>query len=107
MFDTWSWFNGFTELKTIEGLDNLKLANVTNFGYMFNACRSLESVDFSESDGNLTPASFAYMFSECEKLQSIDISTLYTNGNYIGDRAPADNMLNKCTVLTKITFGDK
>ena len=41
------WFSGFTELVSIEGMSNIKTANVTDMAYLFWNCPKLASVDVS------------------------------------------------------------
>lgn len=96
-----NWFRGLRNLKTITGLSNIDVSNVTDMSYMFEGCGQLISVDalgwntskvtnFSRmfydcrsledvehiSDWDTGKAeSFSYMFGNCESLQNLNIST--------------------------------
>ncbi len=44
------WFDGMTNLTSIEGLDKVNTRNVTDMSYMFNNCKLLSKIDLSKFD---------------------------------------------------------
>ena len=72
------WFDGFEQLQTIEGIDNLDTSNVKDMSYMFNSCRALTTLDVSSLDtSNVTD--MGHMFSGCNSLTSLDVSGFDTS----------------------------
>ena len=72
------WFDGFKNLKKIEGIENLNTSNVTDMSCMFWRCESLTSLDVS----NFNTSNVTYMglmFSGCENLTSLDVSNFNTS----------------------------
>jgi len=71
---------------------------LSNISHLFNGCKSLKSVYFSEYDTqNVTDMS--YMFNGCESLISIDLSSINTT-NVINMR----NMFSNCSSLKEINM---
>lgn len=72
-----NWFNGCTNLASIEGIENLNTSNVTNMNEMFGQCSNLETLDLShfntEKVGNMSN-----MFNGCTKLRDLNISSFNT-----------------------------
>ena len=119
-------FAGFNSLKTIKNIENLKTEGVTNMGYMFYQCSSLQSLDLS-SFKTASVTNMNYMFSCCSSLQSLDLSSFNTASvTYMGDMfsccsslqsldlssfntASVDgmgNMFDNCSNLENIYVGD-
>lgn len=68
-----SMFAEFGNLKSINGLENLNTANVTDMSHMFSGCEKLEALDLSNfNTANVTDMS--YMFNRCGSLLSLDLS---------------------------------
>ena len=68
-----SMFAGFGNLKSVNGLENLNTAYVTDMSHMFSGCEQLEALDLSHFDtANVTDMS--YMFNRCGSLSSLDLS---------------------------------
>ena len=102
------WFDIFTNLQNIEGIENLNTSEVKNMGRMFSGCSKLTSLDLSNFDtSNVTDMS--YMFSNCFNLTSLDLSNFYTSNVtsmrymfncanlkaiYLGDGFDVDNLGN-------------
>ena len=64
------WFSGCTNLKTIEGIEYLRVDSVKRADYMFYGCRSLTTLDLSGFNTyKLTGCS--NMFAQCSKLKTI------------------------------------
>ena len=71
------WFNGCTDLTTIEGVEYLNTENVTDMSGMFWGCAALTTLDVSHFDTqNVT--NMSYMFSDCSALTTLDVSHLDT-----------------------------
>lgn len=71
------WFSDLSNLATIEGIENLSTAKVTDMYRLFAGCSSLTTLDVSGFDtSNVTD--MQYMFSSCTKLASLDLSNFNT-----------------------------
>ena len=75
---TSNWFAGMSNLKTIEGLDNLNTANVESFYQMFNGCSSLTSLDLSSFDTS-NAIDMWDMFCGCSSITSLDLISFDTS----------------------------
>ena len=90
------WFNGCTDLTTIEGIEYLNTENVTDMSGMFWGCAALTTLDVSHFDTqNVT--NMSYMFSDCSALTTLDVSNFntqnVTNMYY---------MFSNCSALTTL-----
>ena len=90
------WFNGCTDLTTIEGIEYLNTENVTDMSGMFWGCTALTTLDVSHFDTqNVT--NMSYMFSDCSALTTLDVSNFntqnVTNMYY---------MFSNCSALTTL-----
>ena len=71
------WFDGFDDLRTINGLDIVNTSSVTDMSWLFFNCDSLYSLDVSSFDtGNVT--NMSNMFNGCSGLTSLDVSSFDT-----------------------------
>ncbi|OYP56247.1 hypothetical protein CIK99_09765 [Prevotella sp. P5-92] len=110
------WFLGFSQLTTIEGIENLNTEEVTDMSEMFNSCSGLKSLDLSKfNTANVTNmegmfgglglisldlSSFntanvkdmTYMFYNCQDLTTIYVSDDFTIGNV----SSSDGMFQSC-----------
>lgn len=84
-----NWFNGCTNLTSIEGIENLNTSNVENMSGMFALCSNLETLDLSHfNTENVT--TMAQMFYGCTKLHNLNIDNFntenvsYMNGMFEG-----------------------
>lgn len=84
-----NWFNGCTNLSSIEGIENLNTSNVKNMSGMFAKCSNLETLDLSHfNTENVT--TMAQMFYGCTKLHNLNIDNFntenvsYMNGMFEG-----------------------
>lgn len=84
-----NWFNGCTNLSSIEGIENLNTSNVKNMSGMFALCSNLETLDLSHfNTENVT--TMAQMFYGCTKLHNLNIDNFntenvsYMNGMFEG-----------------------
>lgn len=74
---TYSWFQFCSNLTTINGLEKLDTSSVSNMGYMFHCCSSLEHLDLSTFDtGNAVD--MGMMFYNCLALTTLDVSNFDT-----------------------------
>ena len=93
-----NWFNGCTNLTSIEGIENLNTSNVWNMSGMFAQCSSLETLDLSHfNTENVT--TMAQMFYGCTKLHGLNISSFNTsNVRWYG----LNYMFNGCSSLSSL-----
>ena len=72
-----AWFMDMTNLRTIEGWENLNTSHVTNMRGLFYGCSKLTSVDLSHFNTN-DVTDMGYMFYGCNGLTSLDLSSFIT-----------------------------
>lgn len=122
-----NWFNGFSRIKTIEGMENLVADSVRSMASMFRGCSSLVSLDLSHfrtsqvtsmkgmfmscgSIESLDVSSFdtrnvtnmVQMFCDCHSLRSLDLSSFNTNN--VTDMIYMFRDCNKCANLNLTSF---
>lgn len=90
------WFFGCTNLKNIEGINNLNTIEVTDMGAMFRNCSSLTDLDVSGFDTRKV-TTMGTMFAGCSKLSTLDVSGFDTKN--VTDMYC---MFNKCSGLTTL-----
>lgn len=84
-----NWFNGCTNLTSIEGIENLNTSNVKNMSGMFAKCSNLETLDLSHFNTERV-TTMAQMFYGCTKLHNLNIDNFntenvsYMNGMFEG-----------------------
>ena len=92
----YAWFQNFTKLKQIEGIENLNTENVTSMRDMFRGCSSLTSLDVTHfNTGNVT--SMVKMFSNCFQLAELDVTHFNT-----ANVENMSNMFRGCSSLTSL-----
>ena len=95
-----SWFRGCENLTTIEGIEYLNTAKVTNMNNMFDNCESLKSLDLTKfNTENVT--SMKFMFEACTTLTSLDVSNFNT-----AKVTDINYMFSNCSALTTIYASD-
>ena len=93
-------FADLNSLKTINNIENLTTAGVTNMRYMFSGCSSLQSLDLS-SFNTASVTEMTFMFSDCSSLQLLDLSSFNTASvTYM------NSMFSGCSNLENIYVGD-
>lgn len=92
------WFFGCTNLKNIEGINNLNTTEVTDMGAMFRNCSSLTDLDVSGFDTRKV-TTMGTMFAGCSKLSTLDVSGFDTKN--VTDMYC---MFNKCSGLTTLNI---
>ena len=93
-------FYSLSRLTTIEGLNNLDTANVTNMHSMFGKCSSLTSLDLSHFDTSKVTNMYS-MFRDCNNLTSLDLSNFNTNN--VKDMS---RMFDGCKSLTSLDLSN-
>lgn len=84
-----NWFNGCTNLTSIEGIENLNTSKVTDMSGMFAQCSNLETLDLSHFNTEKV-TTMAQMFYGCTKLHDLNIDNFntenvsYMNGMFDG-----------------------
>ena len=74
----YKWFDSFSNLTTIQGIENLNTEKVKNMMYMFYGCKKLTSLDLSSfKTANVT--NMNGMFGSCSSLTSLDVSSFDTD----------------------------
>ena len=73
----YQWFYSFSNLTTIEGIENLNTEEVTDMSEMFYNCSSLTSLDVSKFNTDKVK-NMSYMFNGCSGLTTIYVSDGYT-----------------------------
>ena len=97
---THRWFEGFSNLTSIIGLENLKMDGVTITGNMFDGCSSLTSLDLSSwNTENVTY--LGSMFDNCSSLKEINLS-----GWKVGSVTYMNYMFSNCSSLVTIYVDD-
>ena len=72
-----AWFKNFSELKKIEGIENLNTENVTSMAYMFSSCNKLAELDVTHFN-TANVKNMEYMFEYCKGLSSLDVTNFNT-----------------------------
>lgn len=96
---TFAWFEGMSELTTVEGLDKLDMSQATKIDNMFSGCSKLTAVD-----ANVLAApqatSAVNMFANCSALSSVDLSGWDTT-----NVTSMVKMFYGCKALTSVKLG--
>ena len=93
---TYRWFDGFTRLITISGLEYLNTSEVTNMGAMFDGDSLLTAVDLSHFDTRKV-TKMGSMFAGCRSLQLLDLSSFNTS-----NVTSMGSMFSRCQSLTEL-----
>lgn len=91
-----NWFNGCTNLTSIEGIENLNTSNVKKMSGMFALCSNLETLDLSHFNTERV-TTMAQMFYGCTKLHKLNISSFNTK-NVIS----MNQMFSNCSSLDSL-----
>ena len=93
-------FYNYTNMRSIENLQQLNTSNVISMTLMFSMCSALESIDLSGFDtSNVTTVN--NMFLQCKSLTELDVSSFNTT-NF----ANISGMFQSCENLEEIIFGN-
>ena len=91
-----NWFNGCTNLSSIEGIENLNTSNVKNMSGMFALCSNLETLDLSHFNTERV-TTMAQMFYGCTKLHDLNISSFNTE-----NVTSMNQMFSNCSSLDSL-----
>lgn len=91
---TAGWFRNFTKLTSIEGLNYLNTADVTDMSWMFYYCINLETLDVSGFN-TINVTNMKCMFASCEKLKTLSFKSGFDTRNV----TDMGSMFNSCKVL--------
>ncbi|MBQ3364019.1 MAG: BspA family leucine-rich repeat surface protein [Muribaculaceae bacterium] len=75
---TRQWFEGMVNVRSFIGMEYLNTDSVTDMTYMFDACRSLLSLDLSHFNTSKV-TTMEGMFAGCRALTSLDLSSFNTD----------------------------
>ena len=92
----YAWFQGFENLKQIEGIENLNTANVTDMSYMFKNCSNLAKLDVAHFY-TAKVTTMNSMFTRCSNLAELDL-THFNTANVTN----MYEMFNGCSNLVKL-----
>ena len=95
------WFDSFSSLKAIDGMEHLNTEEMSNMSMMFNDCRVLKSIDLSRFNTEKV-TDMSAMFKDCNDLTVLDLSTFCTD-----KVVDMNNMFCHCSALTNIYVSDK
>ena len=91
------WFNGASNLTTINNIEKIDASNVTSMESAFRGCSSLETLDLTSfKTPKLTNTAFA--FNECSKVKEIKLSENFDTSNVTNMRY----MFCSCSELTTV-----
>ena len=89
-----SWFYGFSNLETIEGMENFVTSSTTNMVYMFDCCPSLATIDATYFDTAKVTAMDS-MFCGC-----LSLTTIYASDSFVTTATTSSmDMFYGCTSL--------
>ncbi len=94
-----NWFNSFTNLTAVTGLENLKTSSETSMQGMFAGCGSLTSLDLSNFDTSKV-SDMSSMFGG-SALTSLDLSKLNTS-----NVTKMTSMFEKCNNMTSLDLSN-
>lgn len=95
------WFDSFSSLKAIDGMEHLNTEEMSNMSMMFNDCWVLKSIDLSRFNTEKV-SDMSAMFKNCNDLTVLDLSTFCTD-----KVVDMNNMFYHCSALTNIYVSDK
>lgn len=97
------WFYNLSNLKAIDGLENLNTSNVTNMQFMFFGCSGLTSLDFTKYSDFKTDKVITMwnMFYGCTGLTTLNVSTFDTK-NLVN----MSGMFTNCSSLTTLDLSN-
>ena len=97
----YAWFQGFSELESVEGLVQLNTNKVKSMAYMFDGCTKLTSLDMSNFVISWTVTNMEQMFANCSSVETLDLSHFLTE-NVTNMRA----MFAGCSKLKSLDLFD-
>lgn len=95
------WFDSFSSLKAIDGMEHLNTEEMSNMSMMFSGCWVLKSIDLSRFNTEKV-TDMSAMFKDCNDLTVLNLSTFCTD-----KVVDMNNMFYHCSALTNIYVSDK
>ena len=95
------WFDSFSSLKAIDGMEHLNTEEMSNMSMMFNGCWVLKSIDLSRFNTEKV-TDMSAMFKDCNDLTVLNLSTFCTD-----KVVDMNSMFCHCSALTNIYVSDK
>ena len=92
----YNWFDSFSNLTTIQGIENLNTDEVTDMSYMFCNCEGLTSLTLSSFNTDKVE-NMSYMFYNCQSLESLILSSFNT-----ANVTDMSSMFRDCSSLTSL-----
>ena len=92
----YNYFDGWSKLKSIKGIENLNISGKNDMSYMFRGCSSLMSLDLSGLKTDKV-TNMEGLFYGCSALTSVDVSGLKTDN--VTDMSC---MFYGCSALTSV-----
>ena len=90
------WFNCFSSLSVVDGLENLDTSDAVSFAFMFGQCRMLSKLDLSSFDTR-SLVNLKCMFAGCDRLTEVRLDHFTT------DKVTCMNQVfSTCTSLATI-----
>lgn len=96
------WFDNFTQLDSIIGLNNINTSEVTDMSFLFFSCTKLSYLDWDPTDAKAVK-DMSYMFQGCQWLFDLDLSHL-TTSNQLNSTSC---MFYGCSSLQTLRLSDK
>lgn len=75
---TISWFNGYSNITEIEGIEYLNTSKVTNMTSMFQGCSKIKSLDLSHFNTSKV-TNMSTMFLDCSDLETLNLGSFNTS----------------------------
>ena len=106
------WFQGFSSLTEIEGLENLDVSKVKSVTHLFDGCAKLPNKmaeTMLAKIGKSQATDYSYMFANCTGLNSIlylyDVNSTNKTSYFGSSPKNLSYMFKGCTNLKQIRFG--
>ena len=96
----YGWFAGCSQVKKIQGIENLNTNRTTTMAYMFYGCENLEEVSV-EKMNTAKITSMSYMFFGCKRLKEF---TSWYSKFMMSNVTDASYMFYGCSALEEIIF---
>ncbi len=93
---TYQWFDGMTNLASIEGIEYLNTSAVTSMYCMFNKCANLQKLDLSHFDTRKV-TSMTAMMANCTNLREVNLEGFNTSA-----ATSIRMMFQNCSSLTAV-----
>ena len=96
----YGWFAGCSQLREINGLENLNTSRTTTMAYMFYDCQQLEDISV-EKMNTVKVTNMSHMFDNCRHLKEF---TSWYSKFIMANVTDASGMFYNCEALEKVIF---